>query len=129
MVRGIRNHMIKAQHHTFSERKDYKGKFIPIQHDHLLIFKKNAVWSVPIKLTYTKVFDLRRFENMTWRDLIQGALKWLGGEADLPAIYEVIRPSKKAQRNQHWKEKVRQTLHLHPNFVSKERGKWGLSIV
>ncbi|MED0652512.1 hypothetical protein P9246_10750 [Aeribacillus pallidus] len=121
-------HLIKVQHNTFSERKTYNGKFIPIMHEHLLVFKKNQIWAVPLKLTKTYEFDLRNFENMTWRDLIQGALEFLGGEADLASIYEVIKDSKKAQKNKHWKEKVRQTLQIHENFVSKQRGKWMLKI-
>jgi hypothetical protein len=121
-------HLIKVQHNTFSERITYHGKFIPIMHEHLLVFKKNQIWAVPLKLTKTYEFDLRNFENMTWRDLIQGALEFLGGEADLASIYEVIKDSKKAQKNKHWKEKVRQTLQIHENFVSKQRGKWMLKI-
>ncbi|HZH61499.1 MAG TPA: hypothetical protein VEY70_18410 [Metabacillus sp.] len=121
-------HLIKQQYNTMSERKNYNGKFIPIAHEHLLIFRKNQVWAVPIKMTGTKVFDLRAFEGMTWRDLIQGALEYLGGQSDLQSIYEVIQESKKAQKNRHWKEKVRQTLQLHENFISVERGIWKLNI-
>lgn len=121
-------HLIKAQHNTMGERKHYNGKFIPIVHEHLLVFKKNQVWAVPIKFTYTKTFDLRQFENMSWRDLIQGALEWLGGQADLQSIYEVIKNSKKVSKNQHWKEKVRQTLQINQNFVPVERGIWSLKI-
>lgn len=121
-------HMIKEQHNTVSGRKQYNGAFIPIGHEHLLIFKKNEIWQVPIKFTQTKVFDLRAFENMTWRDLIQGALEYLGGEANLSSIYEVVQDSKKSQKNKHWKEKVRQTLQIHQNFYSVEKGKWKLNI-
>lgn len=121
-------HIIKAQHNTVSERKNYSGKFIPITHEHLLVFKKNNIWQVPLKITKTKVFDLRAFESMTWRDLIQGALEHLGGESDLNNIYEVVSESKKASNNQHWKEKVRQTLQQHANFASTQRGIWKLSI-
>ncbi len=121
-------HMIKEQHNTVSGRKQYNGTFIPIGHEHLLIFKKNEVWQVPIKFTQTKVFDLRAFENMTWRDLIQGALEYLGGEANLSSIYQVVQDSKKSQKNKHWKEKVRQTLQIHQNFYSVEKGKWKLNI-
>jgi hypothetical protein len=124
----LENHLIKAQHNTVSGRKQYNGKFIPITHEHILIFKKNNIWQVPIKITKTKTFDLRAFESMTWRDLIQGALEYLGGQSDLKALYEIIADSKKAKNNQNWKEKVRQTLQLHNNFQSIERGKWKLTV-
>jgi hypothetical protein len=97
--------------------------------EHLIVFKKNSVWTVPIKITQRKVFDLRAFEHMTWRDLIQGALEYLEGEAELSAIYSVIQESKKSKKNKDWKEKVRQTLQIHQNFSSIERGKWKLNIV
>lgn len=122
-------HMIKTQHNTVSERKKYNGNFIAIAHEHLIVFKKNNIWTLQVKITKTKTFDLRAFENMTWRDLIQGAIEFLGGEADLSAIYEVIRESKKSQKNKHWREKVRQTLQIHQNFSSIKRGKWKLNIV
>lgn len=121
-------HLIKEQHNTVSGRKSYNGKFIPISHEHLLIFKKNAIWQVPIKFTQTKTFDLRAFENLSWRDLIQGALEYLGGESDLNSIYEVIKDSKKTQKNIHWKEKIRQTLQRSENFTATQRGVWKLQI-
>lgn len=127
-IGDIEIHLIKTQHNTVSGRKNYNGKFISIAHEHLLVFKKNHVWHVPIKRTFTKTFDLRAFEGMTWRDLIQATLEHLGGEADLSSLYEVISDSKKAQNNPHFKEKIRQTLQLHQNFESVERGRWKLSI-
>lgn len=121
-------HMIKEQFNVMSSNKTYKGKFIPLAHEHLLIFKKNEIWSVPLKFTKTMVFDLRAFENMTWRDLVQGALEFLGNQADLPSIYDLIKDSKKAQKNTHWKEKVRQTLQIHDNFAPVDKGVWKLNI-
>lgn len=121
-------HMIKEQHNTVSGRKQYNGTFIPIAHEHLLIFKKNHIWNVPIKFTKTVEFDLRSFENATWRDLIQGALEYLGGESNLTSIYEIISESKKAKKNQHWKEKVRQVLQINNNFEPVQRGTWRLSV-
>ncbi|MEK4822864.1 hypothetical protein [Priestia sp. FSL R5-0680] len=121
-------HMVKQQHNTMSGRKRYAGNFVAINHEHLLIFKKNEIWNVPVKLTSTQTFNLKAFENMTWRDLIQGALEYLGGESNLSEIYSIIEDSKKARKNKHWKEKVRQTLQIHNNFNSNQRGVWRLEI-
>jgi hypothetical protein len=123
----LESHIIKVQHNCWSDNKQYANNtFIPIVHEHLLVFKKNHVWTVQLKCTRTQSFDLRQFQNITWRDLIQGALEWLGGEATLSQIYKVIEGSKKAQKNNHWKEKVRQTLQIHDNFVPVNRGVWRL---
>lgn len=37
----LESHIIKVQHNATSSRKKYKGKFVPIVHEHLLVFKKN----------------------------------------------------------------------------------------
>lgn len=125
----LESHIIKAQHNTVSGSKQYaNSNFIPIIHEHLLVFRKNEVWAVQLKRTVTKTFDLRHFNNITWRDLIQGALEWLGGQAHLQEIYNVIEGSKRTIKNSHWKEKVRQTLQIHENFTSIDRGLWRLRI-
>lgn len=125
----LESHIIKTQHNCFSDNKNYARKnFIPIVHEHLLVFRKNEVWKVKLKRTKTETFDLRQFKNITWRDLIQGALEWLGGKANLDQIYGVVKDSKKTINNNHWKAKVRQTLQLHDNFKSISRGVWGLNI-
>lgn len=38
----LESHIIKVQHNAQSFRKEYRGKFIPIVHEHLLIFKKKG---------------------------------------------------------------------------------------
>lgn len=125
----LESHIIKVQHNCLSTNKHYpNNNFIPIVHEHLLVFRKNRIWAVQVKRTFTQSFDLRDFKNITWRDLIQGALEWLGGKATLAQIYQVIEGSRKARKNQYWKEKIRQTLQMHDNFVQVKRGVWRLKI-
>ncbi|MCM3716284.1 hypothetical protein M3202_19760 [Alkalihalobacillus oceani] len=123
----LESHIIKRQHNCLSDKKCYVRNFIPIIHEHILVFKKNKVWEVQIKSTVTKSFDLREFKHITWRDLIQGALDYLGGKASLQDIYTLIEGSQKTISNNHWKEKIRQTLQLHDNFISVDRGVWKLT--
>lgn len=124
----LESHIIKAQHNTMCENKVYAHKnFIPIAHEHILVFKKNQVWTVSIKQTVTRTFDLRHFKNITWRDLVQGAVEWLGGKATLSEIYEVIDGSKRTATNSNWKAKIRQTLQLTDNFINVDRGVWSLA--
>lgn len=120
--------MVKVQYNTHSEKKKYHGKFIPIEHEELLIFRKKSIWSVDVKITQTRTFNIKQFESATWRDLIQAALEYINKPANLQEIYNLISDSKKTKNNLHWKEKVRQTLQLHPNFHSVSRGTWGLNI-
>jgi len=124
----LESHIIKAQHNTMSGNKNYARKnFIPIAHEHILVFKKNEVWAVQLKRTVTRTFDLRQFANITWRDLVQGAVEFLGGKATLSEIYEVIDGSKRTASNKNWKAKIRQTLQLTDNFINVERGVWCLA--
>lgn len=124
----LESHIIKKQHNTFSEKHSYKGKFIPILHEHLLIFRKDQVWMLPVKITRTKEFDLRQTSLPTWRDIVQGALESLGGRAKLNEIYEIVGETAKARKNKHWMEKVRQTLGRNEQFVMIKRGEWRLAI-
>lgn len=120
-------HVVKVQHNTVSDRKTYANRnFIPIQHEHLLIFRKNEVWGVNLKITKTEKRNLLQSKLITWRDLVQGALESLGGKAELSSIYEVIQSAEKTKANPHWQAKVRQTLQLGKEFVSSSRGIWGL---
>lgn len=120
-------HVIKVQHNTVSDRKTYANRsFIPIQHEHLLIFRKGEVWAVPVKVTKTEKRNLMQSKLITWRDLVQSALETLGGKASLPALYEIISGAEKTKNNENWQAKVRQTLQLGNEFSPVDRGVWSL---
>lgn len=121
-------HIIKAQHNTVSGRKTYTGKFIPTSHEHLLIFRKNQIWYMPVRVTKLIDSDIRTRTIATWRDLVQGALEELGGQGSLQEIYTLLKGAKKAQKNKFWREKIRQTLQINKNFAQVERGVWRLVI-
>jgi hypothetical protein len=123
----LESHIIKAQHNCLSDRKTYSGKFIPIVHEHLLVFRKNDIWIVPVSITKTIEQDLRQTEKITWRDLVQAAMEQLGGKASLNDLYNIIGKTKKAANNPHWKEKVRQVLQLHKEFISVGQGCWEIA--
>ncbi len=64
----------------------------------------------------------------TWRDIIADAMEDFKGAAELGHIYAKVEGYKRAKEQQHWKEKVRQTLQYHPNlFYSPSRGIWTLA--
>lgn len=120
-------HVVKVQHNTVSERKTYTNRnFIPIMHEHLLVFRKNEVWAVNVKVTKTEKRNLLQSKLITWRDLVQSALETLGGKANLSSIYEIISTADKVKVNENWQAKVRQTLQINDDFASVERGTWRL---
>lgn len=124
----VESHIIKAQHNTFSERKTYSNQqsFIPIVHEHLIVFKKNFIWAIPMKFTKKIVKNLMDSKMATWRDLVQAALQELKGQSDLQALYEILKETDKAKNNKHYKEKIRQVLQVHDEFTSVKRGVWKL---
>src|SRR5699024_2318554 len=60
----LESHIIKAQHNCLSSTKVYSNNnFIPIVHEHLLVFRKNDAKETPIKQTSTKLFDIINFTH------------------------------------------------------------------
>jgi len=124
----VESHIIKAQHNTVSGRIAYKNQnFIPIVHEHLIVFKKNTIWGIPMRYTKRIVKSLKESKFATWRDLVQAALQELNGETNLKALYEILEQTDKAKNNKHYKEKIRQVLQLHDEFIPVERGVWKLA--
>lgn len=122
-------HVIKAQHNYASGIKSYSNaNFIPIIHEHLLIFRKNSVWAIPIVFTKTIIKDLKESTLATWRDLVQAALQHFNGQTTLQNLYSILSDTEKAKNNTHYKEKIRQTLQIYKDFTAVERGLWKLEI-
>ena len=118
--------IIKVQHHTASGRRSYPGRFISIQHETLLVFRKDNWWIVPARRVAAQQHDLRQSLRPTWRDLVQAALGDLGGEAALAQLYEALSGTAHAARNPHWREKIRQVLQLGAEFEPLGGGRWRL---
>ncbi|WP_273854239.1 DNA methylase N-4/N-6 [Guptibacillus spartinae] len=124
----VESHIIKTQHNTSTANKSYgNNKLIRIDHEHLLVFKKNDVWSIPVAVTRKVEQNMKDSTLPSWRDIVQTAMEDLGGKANLHELYHVIGDTKKAKKNQHWQAKVRQTLQLSDEFHPIRRGFWGLT--
>ena len=119
--------LIKTQHNCVSSSRSYAGRFIPIVHEYVLVVRKDAALLVPLMLTRKAKKDIRDMPGPTWRDVVAAVLEETGGPAALSYIYGQLAPHKKAQKNPHWREKVRQTLQIHPDhFVRVAKGTWAL---
>lgn len=112
----LESHLIKMQHNTRCENKQYAhSKFIPIAHEHLLVFKKNQIWQLNVKYTKDFTKDIRTLKRITWKDLIKATLEYKE-KANIQEIYEYLYPSEKAKANQHVRAKIRQVLNSYPDF-------------
>lgn len=118
--------LIKAQHNTTSENRTYaKKSFVPIAHEYILVLKKGAPYVLDFTLPRKYEQDVRNNKSATWKSIVYQVLKALGSTASLSRLYSEIEHFKRAERNPHWKEKVRQTLQMHPQmFIRCERGVW-----
>ena len=123
----LENIIIKAQHNCFSDNIQCSGKFIPILHEYVMSVRKDDALFYPILFSEKRKVDIRDMPGATWKDVVASVLESAAGPVTLSWLYEQIEPHKKAQNNQWWKEKIRQTLQIHPShFMSNGRGLWSL---
>lgn len=78
---------------------------------------------VPLRI---RAFAVGPIDNVgTWRDLVEDAMRALGGRAKLSDLYRALAGSAKAARNQHWQAKIRQQLQVG-GFERIEPGLWSV---
>lgn len=124
----LESHIIKIQYNCKSDNKIYtKNNFIPIKHEHLLIFKKNKIWVFNVKTAINLKENIMNCTNITWRDLVQATIQYLKDKATIDEIYNILVKSKKAQNNNFVREKIRQVLNTNSNF-KKVENRWTLCI-
>lgn len=124
----LESHIIKIQHNCVSDNKIYSNNsFIPIKHEHILVFRKNRIWIFNTKTTNSIKENIMNLTKITWRDLIQATLEFLNNKASMEEIYNILKESKKAENNNFVREKIRQTLNSNSNFVKVDKY-WSLCI-
>lgn len=119
--------VIKMQHNCLSYNHSYSGDFIPIVHEYLMIVKKELALFFDVRLTKIEKFDMRDSLQTTWKDVIASILEDSGSNLPLSEIYRAVEGHRKCSSNQHWKEKVRQTLNRYENFRQATDGTWQLA--
>ena len=121
--------VIKAQHNCWSDRQTYSNNnFVPIVHEYLLVIRKDAGLIVPVSFGKITEYDMRRFGDSSWRDLIWSVIEENGGQMSLQDLYDALKDSSKAKRNPHWQEKIRQTVQDTKKFRRTERGCYALAL-
>ena len=124
----LESHIIKVQYNCLSDSKVYSNNnFIPIKHEHLLVFRKDKIWVFTEKSIVISQKNIIDAVNITWRDLIQATIQYLHNNATIDEIYNILIKSKKAQNNNYLREKIRQVLNNNDNF-KKTNNKWQLCL-
>ena len=122
----MENIIIKAQHNCWSDRQTYSGNFVPIVHEYLLVTRKDTGLIIPVSMGHSQSYDTRKFGDQSWRDLVYTVIQENGGQMSLQELYDALKDSAKAGRNQHWQEKIRQTVQNIKHFKRTERGTYAL---
>ena len=122
----MENIIIKAQHNCWSDRQTYSGNFVPIVHEYLLVTRKDAGLIITVSMGHSQSYDTRKFGDQSWRDLVYTVIQENGGQMSLQELYDALKDSAKAGRNQHWQEKIRQTVQNIKHFKRTERGTYAL---
>ncbi len=121
--------MIKMQHNVQSGSKSYGNMRLPfILHEYILLWQKK---SVPM-LSMLQSLAQQQYARLTgtWVNIVKMALMRAGGQAPLGDLYAQIEKAapERLATNQHWREKVRQTLNRNAGvFKPLERGVWAVA--
>lgn len=100
----LKDEIIKVQHNVKSNGFRYRGSFIPIMHEKVLVFTG--------------------FKSVTWNELIERALKQLGGQSHVQEIYSKLAIEPKTADNPTWKCTVRRELQRQEHFIPMGQGVW-----
>lgn len=123
--------IIKAQHNCMSDRKAYTNRpALPfITHEYIVLWKKPSV--IMSCLDSLRVMAIQQHIRLTatWKAVVRHTLAELGGQASLKDIYARIEKyaQNKIASNRNWEAKIRQTLQIHKEFVSDDKGTWKLA--
>lgn len=114
--------IIKQQHNCLTDTIQYSGKFIPLEHEYLVILKKKDPYIIPVQHVKFLQRDVRTSEKMTWAAVLSMILEANGGRMTAAALEGEMEKHPKARSNNHLAEKLRQELQLHLGCSAGWRG-------
>lgn len=119
--------LIKSQHNAMSSFQSYGKMDLPfIAHEYIVLFRRKT--GTILAVLGAMASQAQKRLQGTWRNIVRSVLMQLGGAAPLAKIYEAVSASTdRVNTNNNWREKIRQTLQIYPDFTSEERGVWGLA--
>ncbi len=120
--------IIKQQHNCMSDSTKYSNRFIPIQHEYLIIIKKNSPYVIPVTAVSFVEKDLRKSTSITWATLISMILENHNGEIEIKELIHIMENHPKGKNNHHCSAKLRQELQKHPKMFFKNGNKICLSL-
>lgn len=113
----IEDIMIKKQFNYNSSRTIYNNRFIPIEHEYIVVLRKNDEYIIKCIHVTNVDKDIKKCTRITWRSLIQSVIEHFGGKASRKQIYMELKDHPKAKNNNFVKEKIRQIVNSCNDFV------------
>ncbi|WP_417447099.1 DNA adenine modification methylase [Kangiella sp.] len=115
--------VIKVQHNVKSDSSSYKGNFVRIAHEKLLVFAKRES---SLFLIGSMEKRAAAMTGITWKAAVRRVLQ--GNKIlHLKDINDALEPYAKSRDNQHWQAKVRQVLQDERFFVRLKPGVYQLA--
>lgn len=116
----LRDEIIKVQNNCTSDRRTYRGEFVPIRHETMLVFRREAD-GTSFYLALETLQRLQRYEDMTWRNLVYSTFR-RGEVKHVQDVYAVLRHHPKAQSNRNYEAKIRQQLQADKRLFNIAKG-------
>ena len=129
-IGAFESFIVKAQHNCVSDNRKYSKPFIPITTEYLLLFHKEDIFLIPFSKTLSSTFDVSKRDDvtLTWHHLIRMTMEDMGGVSELKDLYEKLADHPKAQKNKHYKDRIRATIHEHKEqYLPCENGGYRLN--
>lgn len=116
----IESIVIKKQNNCLSDSTEYsKTPFIAIEHEYLIVIKKEQTLMIPCKVTRNLEVSIMNSIKITWKCLISSIIESMNGSATIDQLYSVLKNHPKSQNNNFLREKIRQTLNYFKDEFCK----------
>ena len=112
--------IIKQQHNCLTDTIQYAGKFIPLEHEYLVIIRKNAPYIVPITTVRFQEKDIRNSTKITWAAFIAMVLEEHQGTMNQKELISIMQNHPKGKENHYCDAKLRQILQTHSQMFKKQ---------
>jgi hypothetical protein len=117
----LENVMIKRQFNCMSDSTAYASRFIPLEHEYVVVIRKDDIRHMRCLLVHEQEIDFTKSQKITWRALLQLKIETLGGKATREQIFNAVSQHPKAKGNKHVREKIRQVINMFPSEFKKDR--------
>ena len=116
----IESVVIKKQNNCFSDNISYSNNsFIAIEHEYLLIIKKNGNIIIPCHVVDEYETSIFKLKNITWKNLIVNLVEDLGGKATIDQVHSIVKDIPKSRGNNNVRAKIRQVFSQNKDIFTK----------